>query len=362
MRWALCVGLALAALDPAAAWAESCRAPEAVCAARAAVFPVESHDPLASATRIGPDLLVTNRHVVADRDGATLLLPDGGRLEAEVVASAYPGDLALLRAAGLPSGPQLSPAPAARLADPALRLYVLGVDTRRRTVRAHAPGQVILAPAQGHALARLHHSASARPGTSGGALVDQTGALYGIVTSGGEGRNEAVPAAALAILLAGQSGPKAAQRMAELGRAYRACERALDRSDLAVLAKTCRATGNRQFLELAGQALGRAGELADSAALLERAVALDPHALNSRLSLAITYVLMTRPDDAAPHLAWLIEVLPADLQILNLALQTGVRAEQQDLAVAALAGIERYHPQSADPARRFFETAFGAPE
>jgi hypothetical protein len=76
----------------------------------------------------------------------------------------------------------------------------------------------------------------------------------------------------------------------------------------------------------------------------------------------VSYFLMTRHGDAAAHLAWLLEVLPADLQILNLALQAGARSDDRALASDALARIERYHPQSADPARGFFETTFGAQE
>jgi len=45
----------------------ACDAPAAVCAARGAVYAISSFDPLASAVLVAPDLLVTNRHVVADQ-------------------------------------------------------------------------------------------------------------------------------------------------------------------------------------------------------------------------------------------------------------------------------------------------------
>lgn len=56
-----------------------CPHPEPVCLIRQAVFPVSSFDPVGSATRIGPDLLVTNRHVVGGRRYAVVHTPNGPR-------------------------------------------------------------------------------------------------------------------------------------------------------------------------------------------------------------------------------------------------------------------------------------------
>ena len=76
---AMVVALALLAWGQApaqdSAQESGCAAPAPVCAARAAVFPLGSRfDPLASAVRIGPDLLVTSRHVMADETRAELRL------------------------------------------------------------------------------------------------------------------------------------------------------------------------------------------------------------------------------------------------------------------------------------------------
>ncbi|MEM9912760.1 MAG: hypothetical protein AAF922_18520 [Pseudomonadota bacterium] len=56
-----------------------CPHPEPVCLIRQAVFPVSSFDPVGSATRIGSDLLVTNRHVVGGRRDAVVHTPNGPR-------------------------------------------------------------------------------------------------------------------------------------------------------------------------------------------------------------------------------------------------------------------------------------------
>lgn len=53
-------------LLPGAAAARDCEAPQPVCAAAASVFALSGFSPVGSAVRIGPGLLVTSRHVVAD--------------------------------------------------------------------------------------------------------------------------------------------------------------------------------------------------------------------------------------------------------------------------------------------------------
>ncbi len=359
-------GVLLAALllaAPARA-AGDCAAPAPVCAVRAAVFPVVAFDPMASAVRIGPGLLVTNRHVVADFVRAEVLLPDGRRIAAEVVPTDYPGDLVLLRAPDLPEGPVPEAAPAA--ADAVL--YVVGVDTAARAPRVFAPGRVLLLPAPGRPRARLYNTAAARPGTSGGALVDAAGRLVGIVTSGGEGRNEAIPAARLADLMA-RSGPAYAEAGARRGRRIRDCMELLDatrgaplgESAAATLSEVCTAAGNRQLLDLVGQRLSLNGRHAEAAAIFEANLAGDPNALNTRYSLAVALHLAGRYAEATPHLARLIEVLPEAVPILRLAVQAGKWGGDRALAERAVALIAAVDPRGAERARAFLDSDAMAP-
>ncbi len=217
--------LGLSAGGPAAAKEDRCQAPEPVCAVRGRVFRIASFDPVASAVLIGPGLLVTNRHVVADTPWADVFPPGGPVRRARVVATDYAGDLVLLRAEGLNGGPALEIAPA----DAGAEVYTVGVDVGRDRVRVYAPGRIILPPAKGKPLARLHHSAQGQPGNSGGALVDGAGRLVGIVTSGGEGLHEAIAAAQLAVLRA-RSGPRYADASRALGVHSRKCTEALERA------------------------------------------------------------------------------------------------------------------------------------
>ena len=364
MSRALRLGAALVVLwwlawGSAGAQEAICAAPEPVCAARGAVFAIGSaFDPLASAVRIGPELLVTNRHVMADEVHAEVRLPDGRRLTAEVVPSGYAGDLMLLRAEGLGDGPVLAP-PTAGLET---ALYAIGLDIASRQVRVYAPGRPILAPAPGHPLARLYHSAQSQPGNSGGALVDKAGRLVGIVAAGGEGRNEAIPVSALDVLLA-ETGPAYAEATAARGAATRACIVALERvaqrgSRLAealaeTLERTCPVSGNRQLLDLAGQALGRSARYDRAIALFELALAEDPNAINARIGLAITLQVVRRYQAAAPHLARLLDVVPGNLMVLRMATLSGKWGGVPELGRRALALIEIHHPRVAPATRKF---------
>mgnify|MGYP001300870428 CR=1 FL=1 len=159
-----------------------CAAPAPVCAAKAGVFAIQSFHPTASATRIGPNLLVTNRHVVVNQATAHVMAPNGARLNATVVPSSYPGDLILLRVPDLPPGPILAPiqTPTAKTT-----LHAIGYDVGRQEIRIYAPGQIIAIPPTDATLARVHHDAPSQPGNSGGALVNAEGHLLAIVAAGG---------------------------------------------------------------------------------------------------------------------------------------------------------------------------------
>lgn len=351
--------LALAA--PAAhAQADACAQPQPVCDAREAVFAISAFDPIGSAVRIGETRLVTARHVIADEAQVTIFLSDGTPLQAEVVPSDYPGDLILLESAGLPPGPVLT---AAELA-PDSALYTVGADVGRRRIRAYDPGRIAFLPPADKPLARLHHTAYSQPGNSGGALVDGDGRLVGIVGSGGEGRFEAIPAAAIADLAA-RSGAQMAAASAEIGAAVRICTTLLDNfrdagpqlpdQQAKAVETSCRRSGNRQLFDLAAQTLGRAGRAEPAIALFQQGLAEDPNAVNTRIGLAVTYHLARDFEAALPHLRWLMDHVGDDLQVLRLAIQAGTWAGDPALAEQALARLKQVNPQSAPAAARFLE-------
>jgi len=340
---------------------DTCVYEKAVCAARDAVFRLSAFDPLASAVRIGADLLVTTRHSVADATTARVFTAEGKTLTAEVLPSGYEGDLVLLRVPDLPDGPVLEP----QALRPEGPLCTVGTDVRTREATVYAPGALLFAPADGFPLARIHHGAHSQPGTSGGALVDADGRWVGIVTSGGEGRYEAIPAIALEALRAA-AGDEHAAASAETGAAVRVCvtlledlrhqrARRLEDERAKALTTSCRRSGNRQLLDLAAQTLGRKGRAEESVALFEEALEEDPHAINARIGLAVSLALARRHEGAVPHLRWLMDGGIEDVQVLRLAIQAGVWGDDEALARRALERIETVNPQMAPTARRFVD-------
>lgn len=346
--------------NPAVAQSDDCVQPAAVCAARVAVFAVSAFEPIASATRIGETQLVTSRHVVADRKVADLFLHDGTKIEAQVVPSDYKGDIILLSAPDLPPGPVLQAADAQMIS----KLYTVGVDTRLQRIRAYDPGRVTLLPAKGKPLARLHHSSFSDYDHSGGALVDVEGRLVGITTAGGEGRFEAIPASALAAL-AERSGPEYESASAEIGAAVRICtlqlenlrgrRGSLDEQQIKALTTACRRSGNRQLFDNAGQAFGIRRMTEESLALFKDSFEQDPHALNSRIGLVITYHMAMRYEEELPHLHFLMQHAPEDPQVLRFAIQAGVWGNDLAIAQSALEKLKEVDPRAALAAEHFMK-------
>ncbi len=356
-------GLGTAILIPVAGRnvhaADACKAPAPVCAVRASVFRVSAFDPHGSAVRIGPGVLVTNRHVVADETKATVHLPDGTRLSGNVVPTSFEGDLVLVEVE-LPEGPVATPG-----TDVQGDLRTVAQDIGTRKIKAFPKGRVLLKPEPGKPHARLHHTAYSQPGTSGGALVNASGALVGLATSGGEGRFEAVPAARIAALKA-VSGPSHASRSAVIGRAYRECtllvEKAIRSNDVLpesvakTLTQTCEASGNRQLFDLAAQALGRSRKFDASVAFFERALDKDPNAINSRIGLVVTLMFARRHEQAVPHVHWLLEVIPTAPAVHRYAVQAGKFAGDKALTERGLALIAKHNPAQLEAAKRFVES------
>ena len=336
-----------------------CEAPQPVCAARGAVFAISGFDPQASAVRIAADLLVTNRHTVADLLKVTIHLPGGGTREGLVLPSSFAGDLILVRAK-LPDGPVLKPGASAR-GD----LWSVGQDISARRIRVYPRGKLLLLPFAGKPHARLHHTAYSQPGNSGGALVNASGELIGVTASGGEGRFEAVPADQIADLQA-QSGPDHAETSAGLGKNIRECTLLLEKAQrltgtlpetLAGTIKTsCAASENRQLFDLAAQIMGRQRRFDDSIALFRRALDKDPNAINSRLGLVIVLRFARRMEQAKTHVRWLLDVIPEERLIHPIALQLGKTLKDQELIGEALGLIEKHAPNQLEAAKQFLKS------
>lgn len=356
--------------DDSATGTPDCPYAATVCRTRQAVFPVESFDPLASAVRIGKTLLVTSRHVVADRGEVTVFTP-GGPLKGKVVPSAYRGDLALIEVEGLPEdglvlNPDLD-------GDPSAALYAVGADVAQRQIRVFRPGVLLLPPDPSAALGRLQVTSFMQPGVSGGALVDVNGRLAGIAAGGGEGRFEALPVQDVRDLLQGRNAADAASVQDELGTALADCETALEAVSTAgagqiaatlteELRSTCMAAENEGLYLEAGRVLAMAGRFDEAIVLHRAAVDQVPHSLNARLSLLVSLQLAKRFKAMLPHAEFILKALPDNPQALRLAIQAGVWGGRPELAERAVKRMAQVDPRQAEAARRFVDAPPPAPE
>lgn len=350
-----------------------CPHPAPVCLARQAVFPIESYDPIASAVRIGDDLMVTNRHVVGDHKSATVLTPDGPR-KAEIIASSYRGDLALLKVEGLPvEGVRLSLDRALDIDFTQDTFYAVGADISRQEIRVFRPGRQIIPLSKQSDFARLHVTSVMQPGVSGGALLNQDGLLAGIAVGGGEGRFEALPAHQINLLLSHSTKPDATRIQNILGHAYVRCNAALDaardtprgrahaKTLVEVITEECLVAENPGQLVEAGRALGVGRATDEAIRLHEFAVNKTPHSINARLSLLISLQLGGRFREILPHAQFLLNVLPEAPQVLRFAIQSGVWGGNVALAERAYDQLLKVNPGQAQAARRFIDNAPPAP-
>ena len=338
-----------------------CPHPVQICRVRQAVFPVSSFDPIGSATRIGPGLLVTNRHIVGNRLDAVVQTPNGPR-SAQVIPSAYLGDLVLLQVIGLPEDgfiPDLEGTDHANQT-----FYAVGADVGLQKIRVFDPGDLIAGPAEGADLGRLHVRAQMQPGVSGGALVDDAGTLVGIAVGGGDGRFEAIPVQDVLELLELRQSEVAEEITQRLGAALGDCAAAIDAvasnepSDIIAPCETAQNHG--QLLE-AGRSLARIGDIEAAIALHTQAVEQVPNSINGRISLLVSLQLGARFEEMTDHARALIDLAPDDPQALRFAIQSGVWGNAPELAEAGYQALLNADPQQAQAARRFIDSAPPAP-
>lgn len=334
-----------------------CPYPEAVCMMRQAVFPVSSYDPVGSATRIAPDLLVTNRHVIGDRMDAVVHTPNGPRT-ARVIPSSYAGDLVILQVDGLPQNGKVADVSFDYGSGPFLSV---GADVSREEVRVFEPGTLLAGPDSAGLRPRLHVTARMQPGVSGGALVNEAGMLVGIAVGGGEGRFEAMPAQALGELLDGRNGPDASVVTAQLGAAFASCDAAIVAADIRTIETECISAANPGQLLDASRTLAQASAFDAAARMTQHALDLVPNSLNTRVTHLVVLQLGARFEEMVPHARRAIDLAPDDPRVLRFAIQAGLWGNDPELAEDGYELLLDADPVQAQAARRFLDSAPPAP-
>jgi hypothetical protein len=135
---------------------------------------------------VGPDLIVTNDHVVAGASSVTVRLNDGGVRAARVERTVAEVDLALLRtaAATAPAILRLGQVSSVRAGQEVIAIgSALGLQS---TVTRG----IVSARRQAGTVALLQTDAAINPGNSGGPLLDRSGVVLGVTTLKIGGRAE----------------------------------------------------------------------------------------------------------------------------------------------------------------------------
>ena len=340
---------------------QSCPYIPEVCTARSTIFPISAFDPLASAVRIGPETLVTTRHSIADKKNVSVFLPNGQSIIARAIPTDLPGDLMLLKTTKLPDGPVIKFGKA-RKGD---KIRSVAIDLKKRKVKVYKKGVVTFLPTQNQVKARLHHTAYSQPGNSGGALINKSGELIGIIASGGEDRYEAIPTSKI-FDLKKRSGELHRSISDKIGQAIRMCTlklediqngrlRQIKKTTALFITKYCSQSTNRQLYDLAANKLGVFGFREASIKLFEKSLSEDENAVNSRIGLIVSLSMSTLYKDAIPHIRWLLDQNINDLQILRFGVQCGIWGGDKSLANDAFARLKIHHPAMAPTAQKFLD-------
>jgi len=127
--------------------------------------------------------LVTNAHVVEDCDETRVKLPNGDIVEADIKARSPQNDLAVLKTSVKPAGyARLRGGSPPRLGDPIV-LFGYPLIGELTVTGNLATGLISALAGPREDVTRMQISAPVQSGNSGGAVVDQTGRVVGVVVA-----------------------------------------------------------------------------------------------------------------------------------------------------------------------------------
>ena len=351
---------------PGAFASSGCDAPEPVCGWMDRIIGIKTPNMIASGTVLGDGVIITNRHVVEDHQRILTRDKDGGIMAAFPQPHPVPVDLVLLRSDGASGLPAASDGTGS---EEPQQLYVVAFDQGRNGARVYRPGSWALYPPEGASTqARIHTDSRALPGNSGGAVVDSSGQLIGILASGDGRISEVIPVAHIAAVIAGTS-PDHAEGFTRTGTAIRHCADVLyDAASVArdpsaqmvqTIETSCAASGNKQLFDQAGQTFGRWWMFGRSRQFLERSLAIDPDSPNTLMSMAVTLHLDRDLAAELPILKRYIKIDPSDPQALRMAVQVAGNLGDQTFANEVLELMRRHNPAALPLAESFLKQAFG---
>ncbi len=343
----------------------SCKANSNICAWTDRVVGIKTPNMIASGTLIDEGFVLTNRHVVEDYETVLIRLPSNEISLAHVIPHDVPVDLVLIRIDGtdneLPSWDVLTPKHSPNLT-------VVAFDQGRNQPRAYQQSTFARYPNSAMLpQARIHADARALPGNSGGAVLDVSGELIGILAAGDGSLSEIIPIQHLSALFA-RSDHTHEQEFRIQGTSIRRCADLLHESasiikdpptDLVLALKTaCLESRNKMLFDQAGQKFGEWWMFQLAEMFLHESLKLDPDSPNSLMSLAVTYHLNRQMEKERPILERYLDIDPQNPQALRLATQVAGVLKDRPLADRVLALMEIYNPAALPLARDFINNAF----
>ena len=343
---------------------KNCKYNENICNKLNQVVGIKTPMMVASGTIIDDDFMVTNRHVVEDHKQLIIRYYNGEIKKAFPLTHNFPADLAILTL----NKQKRNPTKLLKLNKIKGMIRVIGFDQGRKSNRIYDKGKIIAySDTNKYPQSRIHTNAKSLPGNSGGAVVDETGNLVGILASGDGNINEIVPISLVNEVIKNTS-KQHKENFYKIGENIRLCADNLEEAQYIQknlndkiannIDNYCWNSENKQLIDQAGQTFGRLGDLNKARKFLEKSVKLDPSSPNSLISLAIVYHIQRDLEKERPLILKLLKLTPENPQVLRLGVQVAGILKDKNMSDNVLGLMSKYNKDALPLAKKFIENAF----
>ena len=325
---------------------------------------VKTQNITASAVKLSDKFYVTNKHVVEDNLFVTLFDTKGSFLKAKVLQNNHPADLVILSVDNKYNHNHTISLYEVTKNYNGLRSVAFGIG--RQNIRIFPQGNLISIPSSNYKQARIHSTIKNLPGISGGALINKKGLLVGILSSGSGNYNEAIPVDILNEVIKSTNRKKNIYNDRYVN--IRICAQAIEimnkninqlsQIDLINAENACNLANLKTFYDMLGQIYGNYGDFKKSLLFLKKSSQLDPKSPTSLISLAVAYQFNRDFKNQAIVLKKLIKLIPEDVLVLRMAIQSAAFSDDIDFAKKSLSLIKKYNNRAFNQAYSFLKQTF----
>ena len=343
-------------------FASDCDENISICRWKEKVSIVKTQNITASAVKLSDKFYVTNKHVVEDNIFVTIFDNKGSFLKAKVLQNNHPADLVIL-SIDSKNNQKINLYEITNNFS-GLRSIAFGIG--RQTIRIFPQGNLISIPSSNYKQARIHSTIKNLPGISGGALINKKGQLVGILSSGSGNYNEAIPVDILNEVIKSTNRKKNIYNDRYVN--IRICAQAIEimnkniiqlsQFDLINAENACNFANLKTFYDMLGQIYGNYGDFKKSLLFLKKSSKLDPKSPTSLISLAVAYQFNRDFKNQAIVLKKLIKLIPEDVLVLRMAIQSAAFSDDIDFARKSLILIKKYNNRAFNQAYNFLKQTF----